>query len=344
MIVAFGATASLACGFHTYLPEKTVVDWIIDSDHLVVARNSPGNEFEYEVLDVLRGGGAAVDIPRLVDTRARQGFARNPQDTSLFAFDREDQDWELVAHLTPEFRSVVEEVVRRAPNWGAGYDPDRFRLFEALQDHPNEVLRMLALREIDQAPYDLLRTLDVRIPTQDLLSHLWTQDGYPYQPIRVLLLGLTDDEAARAEIHEFVDRVAGWDWANNLGAFATALVEIDGKAGVALLESRFLSDADQPLDKLEQVVEALAIHNDIGTPDLVTEIGASITRLVALRPEAAPLVARQFGDRQDWSQALALEPVITDRSLPNAADYLRVAVYVAQGRDAALQDAPEGEE
>lgn len=342
LVLAFAATASLACSFHTYLPEKTAVDWIIDSDHLIVARNSPSNEFEYEVVETLRDGGRAVDIAHLVDTRTRQSFANNPEDTSLFAFDQEEQNWKFVAYLTPDYRSLVDTVLTKAPSWDAGYDPDRFKLFEALQDHPDETLRILALREIDQAPYDLLRSMQIRIPTDDLLAELWTQNGYAYQPIRVLLLGLSDDPAARTEIHEFIDRVAPWQWANNLGAFATALVEIDGTAGVDLLDTRFLADTGQPLDKLEQVVEALAIHNDIGTPELKETIGASITRLVALRPETAPLVARQFGNRQDWSQALTLETVIRARALPNAEDFLRVAVYVAQGRDAALQSGAEG--
>lgn len=337
VVLSVSATESLACGFHTYLPEETVVDWIIKSDHLIVARNSPSNEFEYEVLETLRDGERTVDIGQLVDTRTRQRFAQNPEDSSLFAFDQEQQVWKFVAYLTPDYRNLVDVVLAKAPQWKDGYDPERFRLFEALQDHPDENLRMLALREIDQAPYDLLRTMSVTVPTEALLAELWTQTGYPYQPIRVLLLGLTDDAAARTEIHEFVDRVAPWKWANNLGAFATALVEIDGTAGVELLETKFLADSAQPLDKLEQVVEALAIHNDIGTPGLKQAIGASIARLVTLRPKTAPLVARQFGNRQDWSQAATLEPIIRARALSNAEDYLRVAVYVAQGWDAALK-------
>ncbi|WP_223423592.1 hypothetical protein [Tateyamaria pelophila] len=337
VMMTFGATASLACGFHTYLPEKTAVDWIINSDHLIVARNSPENEFQFEVLQTLRGTAPSVKITHLVDTRTRTRFAANPQDASLFAFDQDAQDWKFVAYLTPDYRNVVDEVLARAPNWQDTYDPDRFQFFEALQDHPDEVLRMLALREIDQAPYGLLRTMDVRIPTDDLLAELWSLNGYPYQPIRVLLLGLTDDQEARDELYDFIDRVASWNWANNLGAYATALVEIDGGVGVEVLEEKFLSDTSQPLDKLEQVVEALAIHNDIGTPDLRSVISASIARLVALRPETAPLVARQFGNRQDWSQALALESVVRERALSNGQDILQVAVYVAQGRNAALQ-------
>lgn len=333
------ATMSLACGFHNYLPQKTEVDKIIESDHIVTARNSIENPFQYQVVETLRDGGRDVIIPQLVDSLTRNKLVANPEEAVLFGYNSEQETWERISYLTPEFRRLTDTVLSSSDTWGPNYTAERLAVFEALQDHPDTALRMLALREIDQAPYELLQTMQVRIPDHELLDSLWSQQGYPYQPIRVLLLGLAGGEAARSEIYDFLNRVSDWSWANNLGAFATAAVEIDGVKGVDYLEEVFLSDPSQPLDKLEQVVEAFAIHSGLGTPDVVAAVGAAINRLVAQRAEAAPLVARQFGNRQNWSQATVLETVVKMRTPMNGQDLLTVAVYVAQGRAAKVQPA-----
>jgi hypothetical protein len=326
--------AAEACAFHLYAPEKTVVDWIIQADHLVVARNDPENPFSYMVTETLRDGGRTVTIDQLVDTNTRRRFASNPDDAMLFAHDSETGGWRSVAYLTPDFRQVVDRVRADMATWQPGYAAARFEMFAGLQDNPDAEVRRLAILEIDKAPYELLRGIDLRIPPDSLLAELWTPQGYPYQSIRILLLGLSGDDMARREIHAFVDRVAEWDWANNLGAFATALVEIDGPDGVARLEKAFLANPTQPLDKLEQVVEALAIHSGVGSVALRAEIGTTLDRFLRARPEAAPLVARQFGSRSDWSQAAVLQTLLQDNRLDSATGLMAVAVYVAQARDA----------
>jgi len=328
-----GIDAARACAFHLYKPAKTVIDRVIETDHLVVARANPENEFVYQVVETLRGNGSHATIAQLVDTRTRRKLAANPQDGVLFAFDTATGQWRLIAYLTPQYRSVIDRVLSGMGTWQGAYDPARFAIFEALQDHPEPALRELALREIDKAPYELLREIDLRMPVDSLLAGLRTLQDYPYKSIRILLLGLSGDDAARREIHAFFDRVADQDLAQHLGAFATALVEIDGTAGIALLEGKLLSDPRQPLDKLEQVVEALAIHNGVGSHETQQDIAAALGRLLRMRPEAAPLMARQFGSRQDWTLAGQLAPIVAQRRLSKWAD-LMVAVYVAQAKAA----------
>ncbi|MEP2784302.1 MAG: hypothetical protein ABJO67_11165 [Pseudoruegeria sp.] len=327
------AAPSMACGFHTYLPEKTAVDLILGSEHLVIARNSGASRFTYTPIEVLRGTAPAAKIPQLVDVVSRRKLSANPDDGVLFAYDAVQNNWSLVAYLTPEYRTFVKMVMDSGSEWGDGYPPERLKLVEPLQTHPEPALRSLALREIDQAPYALLRTMDLQIPVDTLLVDLWAQNGYAYQPIRILLLGLTDEDTARAELYDFINRMKHWDDAQNLGPISTALVEIDGDDGITRLEQTLLSDSTQPLNKIEAVVEALAIHNEFGSAALRSTIADTMTRLVTLRPDTAPLIARQFGSRQDWSLARTLEPVVQNRMLSNTQDFLEVAVYVAQGRE-----------
>jgi hypothetical protein len=192
------------------------------------------------------------------------------------------------------------------------------------------------ISEFDKMPYERLRTVDIRIPPQELLSELWTKQGYPYQAILVLLLGLSGDDAARAEVHAFIDRVEDWDWANNLGAFSAALVELDGAEGVEKLADRLLLDPGQPLEKLEEVVMALAAINRLAAPEVQTAIGLAISDFIALRPDGAEIVARQFAAVSDWSQAATLQPLVRQRSLSGLTGLLTVSVYLAQAREANL--------
>lgn len=324
---------AIACSFHTYKPEKTPIDLVIESDHLVIARSDPENPFAYRVVETLRDGGRDVVISQLVDSTTRKRLATNPDEGVLFAFGPERAGWRSVAYLTPGYRQVVDSVMSGMARWKAGYDPARLAIFETLQNDPDPTLRELAIREFDNAPYALLRGIDLTVPAQQLIAGLWTQQGYPYQSIRILLLGLSGEDTARGEVYRYIDRIADRDWAKNLGAFATALVELDGTDGLARLEAAILSDPRQPLDKLEQVVEALAIHNGVGTANLRAAIDATLGRLLEARPEAAALIARQFGTRQDWSQAESLAALVVAGKLPHTDDVTAVAGYVTRARN-----------
>ncbi|MDW3221622.1 MAG: hypothetical protein R8G34_01825 [Paracoccaceae bacterium] len=334
VLASLVATAGYCCSFHNYLPEKTAINWIIESDRLVLARNSREDEFVYQPVTTLRGQKQTAQISDVTGPGLRGWYAEGSQKDALLAFDEEEQAWRFAGYFSPEYETLVQKVLGKAAAWESKYTADRLALFGEYLGHSDEKLRNLALRDIDQAPYSLLRTVDFHIPAQDLLAGLWTLEGYPDQPISVLLLGFTDDAAVRRELYNYVDRVSDTGVGNNIGAFATALVEIDGIRGLKRLENKLFSNSTLPLNRLEQVIEALAIHGDVGRPELQDEINNTIARLVAKRHDAAAVVARQFGGRKDWSQTAALEFFLQQGVLQNTQDLLAVAIYVAQGREA----------
>ena len=151
-------------------------------------------------------------------------------------------------------------------------------------------------------------------------------------------------ERCRAEPSEdgdliaaFIDRVEDWPWANNLGAFAAAFIELEGVAGVDLLARGMLSDPTQPLDKVEQIIMALSVHHALAEPALRDAIGETIHGLVALRPETGVAVARQFSLRADWSQTAVLEPLVRARNFSTMGDLLTVSVYLATARQETMR-------
>ncbi|MEP4433774.1 MAG: hypothetical protein ABJ349_16340, partial [Hyphomicrobiales bacterium] len=297
-----------------------------DTD-IILARPAQDNAFAFAPVEVLRGTGPAEPLPHLVDSVMRRKMALYPKHAVLFGRNPEG-DWQRISYVNEDYRSVIDRVLGNASDWGNGFGQERFSLFASLIDHPDAAIRYLALREVDKAPYEMLRQMDSALSSQELLAEMWTREGYPFQSIRVLLLGLTGEDSARTEVQDFFDRTRGWDYARNLGAFATALVELDGVDGLARLETTLLEDSTQQLDKLEQVVEALAIQNGVGTPGLRNAIRKTLATLVERRPEAAILVARHFSNRNDWSQGRTLNLVMQQRTVQNPSDQFAIASYV----------------
>jgi hypothetical protein len=328
------ANTTQACAFDLVPPEKSSIDWIVEADRLVLARPRPDNKFAFGVTEVLIGEMGDIELPGLVDSKTRRMLTVNPRQAILFAR-IEGGDWKRVATIDETFRPILEAAMRYRGDWAGEFDEGRKEFIEELQDNADPRVKALVIAELDKMPYEMLRRMDMRIPPDELISELWMISEAPYQAIRALLLGLSDDEAAHREIHDFINRVEDRSLVRNLGAFAAALIEIDGVAGVEKLASGMLLDPSQPLEKLEQILMALSVQNVVAEREVRDAIGIAVADFVALRPEGGAIVARQFATRSDWSQAAVLQQLLQDQGLPNATDLLTVSVYLAQARQAA---------
>ena len=55
LTMILSATMALACGFHNYAPQPTMVDRLLASKHIVLARPAPDNRFRFEPFQTLAG-------------------------------------------------------------------------------------------------------------------------------------------------------------------------------------------------------------------------------------------------------------------------------------------------
>ena len=335
-LVLAGHGTVQACAFDMVKPERTAIDWIVEADQLVLTRPQAGNAFLFGIADVLAGTPAGTPIDQLVDTATRTRLERNPDDAVLFAR-IEGGPWHRVGYVDARFRDLMDVALANRTEWRTGMTSGRTDFIHALQASDDPIQRTLVIGELDKVPYPDLRAFDLQIPVEELLADLWTPTGYPYQATRALLLGLSGTPEARAEIAAFIDRVEDWPWANNLGAFAAAYIELEGVAGVEHLARGMLSDPTQPLDKVEQIIMALSVHHALAEPALRDAIGETIHGLVALRPETGVAVARQFSLRADWSQTAVLEPLVRARNFSTMGDLLTVSVYLATARQETMR-------
>ncbi|MFD0981538.1 hypothetical protein [Tropicimonas aquimaris] len=322
-----------ACAFHTYLPERTVVDMLLETENVILARPDPENPFRFTAVAALEGTLEQAALPTLVDSTTRRKMSANPDDVVLFARDGGGYGpFVRLAYLDGPYREIVETIMERKEDWVMGDDLGRYQFFADLLSHSDPTIRALALRELDTAPYDLLRAVDLSVDAGAILRDLWQIYEAPYVPIRLLLLGLSDSDAARAEIRRGLETERLRPTGFRLGPLATALVELDGAEGIAELETLFLSEPDASAEAQELVVEALAIHAVSSTPEMRERIISALADFATLRPDRADAVARQFQIRYDFGMADALAELLESGTIRSAKVLIPVSTYVMMAR------------
>lgn len=336
-----------ACGFDLTKPERSLIDWIVEADELAIARPQKDNPFKYEIEEVLVGAPANVNLPNLVSSVLRRKLSANPNDGMLFARVSSVVDgslrssWKQVSYVDGDTRSLIASAIEHRRTWSDGYHETRRTFVESLQGNDHPAIKVLVINEFDKMPYEMLREADIRLSSSELVEDLWTLEGYPFQTTRVLMLGLTGDQRARDEVHAFFDRREDWHRAINLAAFSAALIELDGTEGIKMLSDRVLSKPNLNPEALEQVILAFAAINRLVEPEVHQAIGQAITDLVAERPNAGVIVARQFSAVSDWSQLETLKPLVRERKFKNLNELLVASVYLAKAKEARDQKQKE---
>lgn len=322
---------ALACGFHGYVPEATAVDRLLASDRVVAARPSAENPFRYAAETILRGPEAEVDIPYLVDSGTRRRLGANMDHSVLFARDGTDGTWHRVAYLDPGFDAVMDAVLVRLDEWRLGGDWERYQFFADLLGHPHPAAVRLALGELDRAPYPVLADLNLTPDADRLLEGIFAPENRDSLPIRVLLLGLSDADAARAFLRRQFEgaRVPGGVVA---GAYGVALIESVGLDGVMRVASALQASGDPVLR--ESLMEALAMQAETGEGPLVDEIRARVGVLLADDPDLALIVARHFGRRADWSQIDILDRLMASGKIDDPETLYEVDQYLRAATEA----------
>ncbi len=335
---SLGAHMAAACSFHVKLPDKTISDYLVDSTVVVLAREDPANQWTYRPVAVLKGDETTAAIDLFIPSTTRRRLANNPDDSVLLARSRSDGSWRRLAYVASENRALFERLVKNSDTWIQSADnAARLGFFAELQDHPDKSVQRFMLAEFDRATYRDLRQLEIRRPTEFLAQGLWQPFEQPWAPIRILLIGVRGDPEGRALVEKTITAAETTGWSMHLGAWAAALVEMEGEAGVERLRSGFLVRAEKPQQQIEAVLTALAVHGAGGDPDLRAAIDEALAELVTGRPDLVAMIARIFGAQGDYSRAPLLSATLEKRRLKSPSDIITVATYLSLARQSATK-------
>ena len=313
---------------------------MIEAETVVLARENPDRPFSYVPVEALKGVAAEEPIPFLVDSTMRRRLAADGDAAVLFI--READRWVQLAYVNAPVRAMVDDILAAAPAWAV--DPDqgeRFAFFAELHDHPSDTIRLLALAEISRAPYTQIRGMTPRLSRAAIARTLRDPKWVEWAPIHILFLGLSDDPDDHAFVRRMTRLAATRGIRSNTGAWATALVEIDGAAGLDWLRQTYFEDPDRKLEELREVVTAFDVIGQSGDPELRPTLVAALRGLARDRPELAADAAKQLATLGDWSQVETFEALIDSGKIDSPAADFVIAQYLRSAQAALAATGPE---
>ncbi|WP_371226166.1 hypothetical protein [Roseovarius sp. 2305UL8-3] len=285
------AGAAKACAFHGYTPNPTLIDILLATEQVVIARPAPSDPNRYMPLETLAGPDVQ-DIPIRMTPTTRALLNGKPSSTVLLARDGSYGPWLEIAILDETYRAFVSQVLHRQSELLLGGDKKRFRLFAELLNDQNPDIRRLALQELDRAPYGALKSL--RLPrVQNLRQDLETGDE-DLMPIRVLLAGLSKDRSLTPYLSSELDAAIQRE-VPYMGAYATAMIELEGRAAVQDILDRHLKADGLSATTRERLLQALAIQYKTASGSTRRAIARGVADLLRTSPELGDIAARQFG-------------------------------------------------
>ena len=329
------APAAFACGFHNYVPQPTLVDRLIESADIVFARPDAKNPFRFDAFHVAGGVPEAVRLPYLVDSGARRKFNANSSDYVVFARTDDAADWQRVIYVDFQVEPVVDHVIANLDKWRTDEGQNaRYAYFADQVASDSEAVSQLALRELDRVDYGMLRSLSLPKNTPIESVPMTNAMDIDLAPIRILLLGMTDRPEAQELLRAGVKRNKSAGASALLGAYATAWIEHDGALAANHIAAHYLTDSNLPFASREMLLEALAIHAEVRTPEMAQSIYAAVASALRADPTLAPAVARQFGGRNDWSLSAPAFDALRSNALTSVRDIMVVSRYAAAGTKA----------
>lgn len=319
---------SLACAFHTVLPQASLTQQIINAAAVIAARPSVEDPFRYETVEVLKGAADNLYPPYIVDSVTRARLARNPDEAVLFVRDA-DGTWARLLLLDEATRPLVHDVLSHSTTWyNVDGKPLRHAYFVPLLAAPDARLRKIALRELDALPYSVLRKGSYPVDADMLLKEIGSLDEAPFAPIRILLLGLDGSELAKTAIDKRLQLMARLGIDTNLGAWLTAHIENRGMLGFAEFEQNFLSSSLLNIRQAREIARALSLLSAEGDPDLRSAIDRTVRRLASVDPDIASLIVRAFANAADYSQAELVRELVAAGVISDVSDFMVAVDYI----------------
>jgi hypothetical protein len=257
-----GTSPADACRICFPLPRNSLADHLIEANDVLLAREDPGRRFHLKAIRILKGSKPDERLELFLDSGTRRILAANSTRSVLLA--RKDE-WRRLATMDEVLLPVVEAILRQAPSWKGG---DRFDFFSRYFEHDHPALRDLAHLEVARAPYVDLRRFGRRVPMEKVRAALRDARYAEWWALHILLLGQSDDPRDQKAIRERVHSMVRIDHPLHLGAWATALVEIDGTEAIEFLESRYFRRARRNED-IREVVLALSVQGKVGRRDRI---------------------------------------------------------------------------
>lgn len=328
-LFAGGAAACMVC---IPFPEDTATDLLQGAEVVVLARENPDKPFSYLATEVLKGELEILEIDLFVDSATRRRLKSNPGQAVVLARGAAADSWRSAGYASESYGGLVREILLRTPEWRDANMRARFFMPYLAAAEP--AVRELAYLEVGRASYDTIREADPYVPADQIYRFLANTQYLEWQPLYILLLGIDASAEEAKTVRSAMASSAQFSQGLNLSAWATALIEVDGVAGIEWLERQYLGQPGRDRETVKEIVKALSVQGASRHTNLRRRIAESYAMLIETHPALAGWAARDLTAWKDWRYATALE-TLREKSMPlDAASTYAIDYYIGRARAA----------
>lgn len=297
----FTGTPSLlnGCQICVPFPKKSVVDFLIESDTVILAREDPDRPFHLRTIEVLKGMPGDEQIDLFVDSTSRRLLAIYPERSVVVVKHKEkgESKWRRIGLTDKDLDPLLREILDSADAWEQAPDK-RFEFFAQLLGHKNSQISTAAHLEVGRAPYAEIKRLGATQPpplSREAIRTFLDNPRYiEWHALYLLLLSQSSEPEDRGYLLESWQSTVRFGTTIRLAALATVAIEIEGGKAIKLIESEYFHNASREIDELKEVFKALSVHGNGGRTKLRAQIANAYAILLAQHPTMAPAVVKDL--------------------------------------------------
>ena len=294
------AGSSWACQICIPFPTDSLADHLLRSGSVVLARENPEAPFTLQTTTVLAGDSSPPPLELFLDSQSRR-ILSNSATKSVVCVYQPDEDppgWRRIGLDRGELRPLIEEILRRAPEWESQPD-ERPRFFAPHLRHSDPQIATLAHLEVARAPYSQIRDLAGEIPIVEIRNYLANIRYAEWHALYILFLAQSEDPVDQQRIVKSVESNAEYSITLQTAAWATAYIEIKQLAGLDDLDQLYFSNPGRSPEEMDAIQAAYSVQGSNTPGRLQDRIVSSYRTALEHYPHLAP---RIVADLEKWKR------------------------------------------
>ena len=285
---------AIGCTLCINFPEKTDVDFLADSNCVILARPTMEDPFTYSPTETLKGSFDGNEIGLLVDSMTRRVLAAESNRSVLLYQEFANGDWKSLGVVSDQYLPMVRRILVLSKRWsGEAGRTQRWQFFLPWFGHDDPRIRQLAYLELGRAPYSALKRLG-KVAPRDAYTDMLADPKYlKWKSLAILLLGQSEDPNDKQTIRDAFSAAQRLAVTTNLAAWTAAVIEVDGDVALNAIEDHYFGNAARSVEETDAIFQALSMHgsNDDGMEDTIVQL---YRRTLRAHPEYAPRVAEDL--------------------------------------------------
>jgi hypothetical protein len=254
-----------ACMICIPYPLTTLADTLIESDAVIMARESTDKPYSFFAVGVLKGTNTQKDFDAFINSTARRMLKLNPEDVIVFRRENTESDWQYTVYADFEYQKFIRSILGQSSRWlKRRGNRNRIDFFAERLTHSNQLIREQAYLEVGRAPYTSIKRIASTIPRQQIREFLDKWRLIEWHNLYILMLGQSRHPDDIAYIRYKFESAAAYGLKTNLSAWATAFIETNPDTGVGEIENLYFINKSRTTDELQEVWKGLSVLGSEG--------------------------------------------------------------------------------